>query len=76
MHGSCGKYDDENYSGRLIRIYSKSHFLDFIAKNTGAHFELYRHYQIACLNHIIDIVSSAEPELEAISRSETGLLEG
>jgi hypothetical protein len=76
MVGSCGKYEDEIYTGRLIRSYSKSHFLDFIEKNTGAHFEPYRHYKIACLNHIIDIVSSSEPELQAISRDETGLMEG
>lgn len=68
MHGSCGKYEDEEYAGRLLRIYSKSHFLDFIAKDTGAHFEPYRHYKIACQNHNIDIVSAVDPILESQPR--------
>jgi hypothetical protein len=73
MHGSTGKYDEEKYSGRLIRIYSKSNFLDFVEKNTGAHFDTYQHYQIACQNHIIDIASTALPELTSLSRTEAGL---
>jgi len=73
MHGSTGNYDQEKYSGRLIRIYSKSNFLDFIEKNTGAHIDDYRHYQIACLNHVIDIASTAFPELTSLSRAEAGL---
>ena len=70
MVGSCGKYEDEEYEGRLLRIYSKSHFLDFIARDTGGHFEEYRHYKIACLNHIIDIVSNKPPRLLVHYRGE------
>jgi hypothetical protein len=65
MHGSCGDYEGEEYSGRLLRIYSKSHFLDFIGRDTGAHFHPYRHYKIACLNHVIDIASSEAPQITA-----------
>jgi hypothetical protein len=75
MHGSCGQYDDEEYTGRLLRVYSKSQFLDFIGKNTGAHSESYRHYKIACLNHIVDIVATSIPELRALSRQEAGFSE-
>lgn len=70
MVGSCGKYEDEEYSGKLLRIYSKSNFLQFIAKNTGAHFEPYRHFRIACLNHVIDVVATTTPELKSLSREE------
>jgi len=70
MHGSCGKYEDEEYTGRLLRIYTMSHFLNHIAIDTGAHSEPYRHYKIACLNHNIDIISVAPPELTVRARSE------
>jgi hypothetical protein len=75
MHGSCGKYEDEEYTGRLLREYSKSHFLEFIAKDTGAHFDPYRHFKIACQNHNIDIVATQLPELAILSREEFGVLE-
>ena len=75
MVGSCGRYEDEEYTGRLLRLYSKSHFLEFVAKNTGAHFELYRHYKIACLNHVIDVVATSVPELQSLSREEARLIE-
>jgi hypothetical protein len=73
MHGSCGKYEDEEYTGRLFRVYSESHYLNFVAVDTGAHFEPYRHYKIACLNHVIDIVSAATPELHSDSPEGAGL---
>jgi hypothetical protein len=72
MHGSCGKYEDEEHTGRLLRVYSKSHFLDFVAADTGAHSEPYAHYKICCLNHNIDIVSVVVPELACSPRSDAG----
>lgn len=70
MHGSCGKYDDEVYTGRLFRTYTKSHFLAFLANDTGAHSEPYQHYKICCLNHIIDIASATPPFLQILSRDD------
>jgi hypothetical protein len=70
MHGSCGKYEGEKYTGRLLRLYSKSHFLDFVAADTGAHFESYSRYKICCENHNIDIVFVTAPELSYVSREE------
>jgi hypothetical protein len=55
-------------------VYSQSHFLDFIVKDTGAHFEPYRHYQIACQNHKIDIVATSAPVLTSLSREEAKTL--
>jgi hypothetical protein len=72
-HGSTGLYDEQRYSGKLLRIYSSSNYLDFISKDTGAHFNPYQHYKIACQNHIIDVVSTLDPTLTAILRSEAGL---
>jgi hypothetical protein len=68
MHGSCGRYDDEEYVGRLLRIYTRSHFLNHIAVDTGAHSEPYRHYKIACQNHVIDIISAGPPEVTVRAR--------
>jgi hypothetical protein len=59
--GSCGNYDDEIFTGKLFRIYSKSHFLDHLAQDTGAHTQPIQHYKLTCLNHLIDVASYAPP---------------
>ena len=38
-------YDDESYTGKLLRVYSTSHFLDHIARDTGGHSEPLQHYK-------------------------------
>jgi hypothetical protein len=56
-------------AGRLICVYSKSHFLDYVAKATSATDEYpgkSRHLGINCLNHIVDIVSIVEPEVRLL----------
>src|ERR1700722_5176109 len=70
--GSNGKYDDERYSGRLLRLYSQSHFLSHVARDTGGHIEPLQHYKLVCLNHLIDIATYAPPEVRLLaSASET-----
>jgi hypothetical protein len=64
--GSCGKYDDEVYTGKLLRYYTRSHFLDHLARDTGGHFKAMRHYKLICLNHLIDIASEDTPEIGVI----------
>jgi hypothetical protein len=64
--GSCGKFGDEAYTGGPLRIYTKSHFLDHIARDTGAHTEPVRHYKLICLNHLIDVAAYAPPEVRQI----------
>jgi hypothetical protein len=68
MVGSCaeGGYDDECYTGKLLRVYSKSHFLDHLARDTGAHSRPLLHYKLICLNHLIDVVSYAPPDIRVI----------
>jgi len=65
--GSCGKYDDETFQGKLFRLYTKSHFLDHLLRDTGAHTEPILHYKLICLNHLVDIAAYASPEVRVIS---------
>jgi hypothetical protein len=65
--GSCGSEDDEVYTGRLLRHYSKSHFLDHLARDTGGHMRPLQHYKLICLNHLIDVVSEDPPEIHVVS---------
>jgi hypothetical protein len=61
--GSSGSYDDEIYTGKLLRVYTKSHFLDYLSRDTGGHREPVQHYKLICLNHIIDVGSYAPPAI-------------
>jgi len=64
--GSCGNYDDETFSGKLFRLYTKSHFLDHLARDTGGHTEAIQHYKLTCLNHLIDVAAYAPPEVRQV----------
>jgi hypothetical protein len=66
--GSCGRYDDESCEGRLFRLYTKSHFLDHLSRDTGAHSNPLLHYKITCLNHLVDVAAEDPPEIEIASR--------
>lgn len=65
--GSCGKYQDEVYAGKLLRHYTKSHFLDHLIRDTGGHFKAIQHYKLICLNHLIDVASEDPPEIGVIA---------
>jgi hypothetical protein len=64
--GSCGRYEDETYTGKVLRMYTTSHFLNHLARDTGGHIEPIRHYKLICLNHLIDVAAYAEPEIRLI----------
>ena len=64
--GSCGSYDDESFSGNLFRVYTQSHFLEHLARDTGGHTEAILHYKLTCLNHLIDVAAYAPPEVKEI----------
>jgi len=66
--GSGGRYDDEVFSGRLFRVYSKSHFLEHLKRDTGGHIETFQHYKIVCLNHLVDVVADGLPEIRVLNR--------
>lgn len=57
-------YSDELFTGTVFRTYTKSHFLDHIARNTGGHLHDVRHFKIICLDHLIDVASYYPPEVE------------
>jgi hypothetical protein len=73
MVGSCGGYDDEVYSGKLLRVYSKSHFLEHLARDTGGHEEPILHYKLTCLNHLIDVAAYAPPQIRVITTAPQSL---
>lgn len=63
---SYAQNGDDEFDGRLFRLCSKSHFLDYLASATFATSDYpgpFRHWSIACLNHVIDVVSQVEPTL-------------
>lgn len=61
--GSCGKYEDETFGGNLFRVYTKSHFLEHLGRDTGGHAEAIQHYKLICLNHLIDVAAYTPPEV-------------
>lgn len=64
--GSCGRDDDEIFTGKLFRVYTKSHFLEHLARDTSGHTEQILHYKLACLNHLIDVAAYAPPEVKQV----------
>jgi hypothetical protein len=64
--GSCGHYDDEIYSGNVFRVYTKSHFLEYLSRDTGGHTESILHFKLTCLNHLIDVAAYTAPEVRQI----------
>jgi len=58
--------------GRLLCIYSKSTFLDYIRETTLVNYvydynDTLGHYALNCQNHIVDIVSIDKPVIRRIS---------
>jgi hypothetical protein len=63
---------NEICEGKTFRIYTKSRYLDFVKLRTSAEWMLpnqpFTHYEIPCLNHIIDVISHSEPTVTEIDR--------
>ena len=66
--GSCGQDDDEVYTGQLFRMYTKSHFLEHLSRDTGGHTESVLHFKLTCLNHLVDVAAYAPPEVKQIGQ--------
>ena len=61
--------ESEISSGNLFRIYSKSHFLDYVKVATFASEDypgVFSHYEIVALNHIVEIVSIDSPKINLL----------
>jgi hypothetical protein len=56
--------DAEKFEGKLFRIYSESKFLSYVSAGTIATADYpgsYKHYGLVCLNHVVEIASTADP---------------
>ena len=54
----------EVYEGVRLRLYSKSHFADYLSKATFACNEYpgpTQHYEVACEDHMVNVISIASP---------------
>jgi len=59
-------YEDEIYTGKVLRTYTRSHFLDHMMRDTGGHTQDILHYKLVCLNHLIDVVSYYPPKVQVV----------
>lgn len=60
---------EESWMGKFLRVYSKSRFLDFVQRGTFASSEYpgpFAHYSLVCQDHVIDIATTAQPEVNRI----------
>src|SRR5215813_12656670 len=64
---SVDGYEDESYTGRILRVYRRSHFLDHLARDTGGHLDPVQHYKLVCLNHLIDVAAYAPPDVLVVA---------
>ncbi len=74
--GSCGNYADEVFEGDRLRRYSKSHFLDHLARDTGAHSRPLIHFKIICENHLVDVAAEDLPEIEMVQSFDRDWIHG
>jgi hypothetical protein len=64
---SADGYGDEVYTGKILRVYSRSHFLDHLERDTGAHPDRVQHYKLVCLNHLIDVAAYTPPDVRRLA---------
>jgi hypothetical protein len=60
---------EEQFTGTLLRTYSKSKFLDYMQSTTNGAIDVLgscTHYEVVTLNQIIDVAGTREPEIEII----------
>jgi hypothetical protein len=71
MNESYARVDDYDVaqSGKLMKTYSRSHFLDYLALASIASKELpgpSMHYGLVCLNHVIDVACPNPPTINLL----------
>jgi hypothetical protein len=69
---AANECEDESFTGRLMRLYTVSHFLDHLKRDTGGHFQDVQHYKVICLNHLIDIAAYSPPEIRVVASPMSG----
>ena len=60
--------DDQAYTGRILCLYSKSHFLEYLSRDAGKRRTTLLHYKLICLNRQIDVAAYVAPEIRAVRR--------
>ena len=75
LNESYGKYPEppEAFTGKLFRIFSHSHLLEFTERTThasGGYPSVLMHFEISCLNHVIDVICTAPPKI-AVGKPKT-----
>ncbi len=61
--------EEERYEGSRFRLYSKSHFIDYISRATFAcaeHPGPTQHHAVVCEDHVIDVISTELPKVEPL----------
>jgi hypothetical protein len=66
LNETYGKYPEspELFTGKPFRTFSWSHLLEFTRRTTHAsneHPGVLQHYQIACQNHVVDVICTGPP---------------
>lgn len=57
--------DYEEFTGRRLRVYTKSRFLDYVRSATGP-WGLSaepKHWGVVCENHVVDVMSDVDPQV-------------
>lgn len=78
LNESYGIYPQppEQFTGKLFRTFSRSRLLDFTKQTTYASDEypggILQHYEIACLNHVIDVICTAPPKITVTPTTAVG----
>jgi hypothetical protein len=57
---------DQSFAGRRFRIYTKSHFTNYLSRSTFANDEYpgpLKHFEICCEDQIVNIVSTFAPSI-------------
>jgi hypothetical protein len=72
LNESYGRYPEspEQFTGKLFRVFSWSHLLEFTKRTTYAsdeHPGVLQHYEIACLNHVVDVICTGPPRISVIN---------
>jgi len=68
LNESYGRYPQppEVFTGKLFRVFSRSHQLEFTERTTyasGGHPARLIHFEIVCLNHVFDVIATAPPKI-------------
>lgn len=73
LNESYASIDETEVStGKYFRVYSKSRFLDYLRAASFATDDYpgkSTHYEIACLDHIVEVVSIDEPQINLLPRA-------